>query len=277
MIAGPDILTTERRGRVYILTLNREERRNAFSAELLDRIAQEMERFDQDDELHVAILTGAGDVAFCAGHDMKEDVEGDVRGAAQPPYQAQRPHPQVWSWKPTIAAINGYCLAGGWYLAQCCDVRIAAEHASFGMPEAKWNLPAPFGAFHEYQISFGVAAEMLLWGRSITARRAYEIGFVNEIVPKGQALERAMEWAEEVCALGQDAVRAHKQLLYRGRDLSVAEREALGEDLFYWYWPKPVVDATAGQRAFTEKRKPRFDDSRSAVQGSGERDEPAGS
>lgn len=271
MITGTDVLKTERRGRVYVLTINREERRNAFSAELLDRLAQEMEHFDRDDELWAAILTGAGDVAFCAGHDMKEDLEGDVRGKKLPPYQAQRPHPQVWSWKPVIGAINGYCLAGGWYLAQCCDVRIAAEHATFGIPEAKWNLPAPFGAFPEYQISFGVAAEMLLWGRSITAQRAYEIGFVNEIVPKDAALDRAMEWAEEVCALGQDAVRAHKQLLYRGRDLSLAEREALGNDLFYWYPPKPgvVMDATEGPRAFAERRKPRFDEKQRLSNGSG--------
>jgi enoyl-CoA hydratase len=264
MITGDDVLLTETKNHIYKMTVNREERRNAMSAELMDRMAREWERFNEDDDLWVAIFTGAGDVAFSSGHDLKEDVEGDVRGGAfrsHKPYVARRASPQVATYKPTIAAINGYCLAGGWFLAQECDIRIAADHATFGMPEVKWNLPAGFGARHEYSATFGIAAEMLLWGRSITAQRAYEIGFVNKVVPKEQLMDEAMEWAEYMCTLGQPAVRAHKEMLYRGRDMSTGELQALGRDLFYWYPPKPGVhiDAEEGPRAFTEKRAARYD------------------
>lgn len=264
MITGKDVLLTEQKGHTYIMKVNREERRNAMSSELMDRMAQEWEYFNENDDLWVGIFTGSGDIAFSAGHDLKEDVEGDVRGGeyrSHKPYVARRPSPHVPTWKPTIAAINGFCLAGGWYLAQECDIRISADHATFGIPEVKWNLPAGFGARFEYQVSFGVAAEMLLWGRSITAQRAYEIGFVNKVVPREKLMDEAMEWADYMCTLGQPSVRAHKEMLYRGRDMSTNELNALGRDLFYWYPPKPGVhiDSTEGPKAFTEKRAAKYD------------------
>lgn len=260
MITGKDILLTERKKHIYIMTINREERRNAISDELRDRMAEEWEGFEEDDDLWVAIFTGAGDVAFSAGHDMKEDIEGDVRGGAMgshKPVPHRKPHPNMWTRKPTIAAINGYCLAGGWELAMRCDVRIVAEHASFGLPEVVWNLPATFGARLEYVATIGIACEMLMWGRRISAQRAYEIGFVNKIVPKGKVMDEAMEWAEHMCTLGLPSVMAHKEMIYRGRDMSVAEFNALSRDLFYWYPPKPgvAIDATVGPREFTEGKR----------------------
>ena len=264
MINGKDVLLTEQKGHIYVMTVNREERRNAMSSELMDRMAQEWEYFNENDDLWVAIFTGAGDVAFSSGHDLKEDVEGDVRGCefrSHKPYVGRRASTDVATYKPTIAAINGYCLAGGWFLAQECDVRISADHATFGIPEVKWNLPAGFAARHEYSMTFGIAAEMLLWGRPITAERAYQIGFVNKVVPKEKLMEECMEWAEYMCTLGQPSVRAHKQMLYRGRNMSTNELTALGRDLFYWYPPKPGVhiDATEGPRAFAEKREAKYD------------------
>ena len=194
---------------------------------------------------------------------MKEDIEGDVRGGGFRSHKAQgrrRPHPDIQTWKPTIAGINGYCLAGGWAMAQACDVRISADHATFGIPEVRWNLPAGFGARLEYTASVGIAREMLLWGRPITAQRSYEIGFVNKVVPKEKLMDEVMDWAEHMCTLGQDAVRAHKQMIYRSRNMSVAELNALGRDLFYWYPAKKGVvwDATEGPRAFAEKRTPEY-------------------
>ena len=265
MITGRDTLLTEKRGHIYILTINREERRNASSLELSDRLGEEWERFDEDEDLWVLILTAKGDVAFSAGHDMKEDVEGDVRGGPRGGMKQtprRKPHPWVSTWKPTIAAINGYALAGGWELAQRCDVRIAAEHATFGIPEIRWNLPAGFGAQLSQLPTWAIAAEMLLWGRPISAQRAYEIGFVNKVVPKERLMEEASEWAEYMCTLGQESVRGHKRLLHYARFVPPSEIQTLAEDIFYW-WPKKrgvVLDEDVGARAFAEKRQPDFSD-----------------
>ena len=260
MITGRDVLLTERRGPIYIMTINREERRNAISDELADRMAEEWETFEEDDSLSVAIFTGAGDVAFSAGHDMKEDVEGDVRGGGFRSHRRvprRRPGFGVPTRKPTIAAINGYCLAGGWELAMRCDVRLSSEHAEFGLPEVNWNLPAGFAAHLEYVTTIGVACEVLMWGRRISAQRAYEIGFVNKVVPQGKAMDEAMEWAEYMCTLGLPSVMAHKEMIYRGRNMSVSELDALGSDLFYWYPAKPgvTIDATEGPREFMAGRR----------------------
>ncbi|HEY90683.1 MAG TPA: hypothetical protein G4O07_02510 [Dehalococcoidia bacterium] len=260
MITGRDVLLTEKKGHIYIMTINREERRNAISGELVDRMAEEWETFEEDDDLWVAIFTGAGDVAFSAGHDMKEDVEGDLRGGAfgsHKPVPRRRPHPGMITRKPTIAAINGYCLAGGWELAMRCDVRLASEHAEFGLPEVTWNLPAGFAARLEYLTSIGIVCEMLMWGRRISAQRACEVGFVNKVVPEGKAMDEAMEWAEYMCTLGLPSVMAHKEMIYRGRDMSVSELGLLGRDLFYWYPAKPgvTIDATEGPREFMEGRR----------------------
>ncbi len=261
MITGRDVLLTERRGPIYIMTINREERRNAISSELSDRMAEEWETFNEDDDLWVAIFKGAGEVAFSAGHDMKEDIEGDVRGGAPRSIKLtprRQPHPDMLTRKPTIAAINGYCLAGGWMLAMRCDVRIAAEHATFGIPEVTWNNRASFGARLEYLSTIGIACEVLMWGRRLSAQRAYEIGFVNKIVPKDKLMDECMEWAEYMCTLALPSVMAHKELIYRGRNMPVAELEALGRDLFYWTpQPKPgvTIDPTVGPREFAAGRR----------------------
>jgi enoyl-CoA hydratase/carnithine racemase len=144
-------------------------------------------------------------------------------------------------------------------LAMCCDVRIAAEHATFGMPEVKWNLTAWFGARLEYLVSIGVACEMLMWGHTITAQRAYEVGFVNKVVPKEKLMDECMTWAEEVCSLGLPSVMAHKELIYRGRNMSVGELDALGRDLFYWWPPKSgvVTDPAEGAKKYFESKNTR--------------------
>ena len=159
--------------------------------------------------------------------------------------------------KPTIAAINGYCLAAGWLMAMRCDVRIAAEHAEFGIPEVTWNLSGGFGAHLAYVATIGIAWEILMWGRRISAQRAYEIGFVNKVVPKERLMDECMEWAEYMCTLGQPAVRAHKELIYRGRNMSWSDLHALEKDLFPWFWyPERLkIDATAGPKEFDAGRR----------------------
>ena len=267
MLVGRDVLLTERKGHIYTITVNREERRNAQSMELYERISEEYENFNEDDDLWVMIVTAKGDVAFSAGHDLKEDVEGDVRGGPRGGIKSpgrRRPHPGMSTFKPTIAAVNGYAMAGGWMMAQRCDVRIAAEHATFGIPEVKWNLPASFATEIAQFPTMAIASELVLWGHTITAQRAYEIGFVNKVVPKEQLMDEAMEWAEEMCTLGQPAVRAFKRLLYAAQYLPTTELASMSDDLFYWWPAKPgvTIDANEGARAFVEKRQPQFEDQR---------------
>ncbi|MFY9328086.1 MAG: enoyl-CoA hydratase/isomerase family protein [Georgfuchsia sp.] len=263
MISGDDVLLTETRGHVYVLTINRPERYNALSVELGDRLNEELERFNADPELWVMILTAAGDKAFCSGMDLKEFSELTERGETafiRPPFSSSN-HPFVASWKPIIAAINGYAYAGGWMLAQRCDLRIMSEKATLGVTENSWNLAAPFIAEKGVFPTSAIAAEVALMARPITAQRAYEIGFVNKVVAPERLMDETMDWANHLCSLGQEAVRGHKQLLYYGSWAPSSEIMTLGLDIFYWMGkgkPGVVVDSTVGSRAFAEKRKPDF-------------------
>lgn len=262
MLDGRDVLLTEKRGHIFILTMNRPERHNALSYQLMQRFDEEMERFDSDPDLWVTILTGAGEKSFCSGLDLKEFSERTARGEPTKPRPAGRgAHPFVPTWKPLIAAVNGYAFAGGWMMAQRCDLRIAAETASFGVPENRWNLAAPFVGQPHLFPTMAVAAEVALMARPITAQRAYEIGFVNKVVPSSQLMEEALSWAEHLCTLGQESVRGHKKVLYYGRWAPPGEIAGLGEDIFYWMGggkPGVVVDSTVGSRAFAEGRQPDF-------------------
>jgi enoyl-CoA hydratase/carnithine racemase len=160
-------------------------------------------------------------------------------------------------WKPTIAAINGYAIAGGWIMAQDCDIRIAAEHAELGISEVMWNLPVSGVACLTRQMHLQHALEVALWGdRRITAQRAYEMGWVNRVVPKERLMDEAMEWAERMLYLGPRAVRNIKQILYRGFYMPAMEGEAFGRALDQNL--EGMEDSIEGPLAFAEKRKPQF-------------------
>ncbi|MEV7649087.1 enoyl-CoA hydratase/isomerase family protein [Arthrobacter sp. NPDC089319] len=260
MLHGRDVLLTERIGHTYLLTINREERRNALSREFYARWDEELERFNEDDDLWVLVLTGAGDTAFSSGMDLREFTElqeGAVHTAAPARRKAH-----VWAptWKPMIAAINGFALAGGWDIAQRCDLRIASEDARLGITEVRWNLHAPFIAENHTFPTRAIASEVALMGQQMTAQRAYEIGFVNKVVPQADVVPEALKWAEHICTLGQESVRKHKQLLYYGRILPQSEVSHLTDELFYWVGNKPgvVVDSAVGSRAFAAEEEPDF-------------------
>ncbi len=247
-ITGPDILLYEKHDKVVVITLNRPERMNALSTELFERLAEAWEKFAADDDAWVAVVTGTGDKAFCAGADL-----GDVREAVinTPRFFGM----QVW--KPIIAAINGYAVAGGWMLAQKCDIRIAAEHAELGIAETRWNLPAGWVCSLTRQIGLGHALEIVLWGdRRISAQRAYEMGWVNRVVPKEKLMEEAMSWAERMLYLGPRSVRNIKEILYRAyyMPLEVGRRFAFALEQNI----DGMEDTLEGPRAFVEKRKPIF-------------------
>jgi enoyl-CoA hydratase/carnithine racemase len=246
-------------GRVVVMTMNRPEVMNALNNELANAIDAGWERFRDDDEALVAILTGAGDKAFSAGADLKEVAlirSGQVKPMPRRPSLGSLGE-SINLWKPTIAAINGYAVAGGWLRAQQCDIRIAAEHAQLGIAEVRWNISGGWVHPLTRQMHLGHALEIVLWGdRPITAQRAYEMGWVNRVVPKERLMDEAMEWAERMLYLAPRTVRNLKEILYRGFYMSYSEGTAFARALEQNL--AGMEDSIEGPRAFAEKRKPQF-------------------
>lgn len=251
----PATIRFETRGAIAIVTLDRPEARNALTREMLVGLETAFARFQADPELQVAVLTGAGDRAFCTGMDLKADVKqltaGDDMGFADP---TKRQLADVF--KPVIAAVNGYCVAGGLELMLGTDLRVAAEHASFGLGEVRVGL-IPLGGSHvrlPRQIPWAVAMELLLTGERIDARRAHEVGLVNRVVPLPELLPTALGLAEQICRNGPLAVQTAKEIAVRALALEsgfVLEK-ALGARVL------ASEDAREGPLAFAEKRQPKF-------------------
>jgi len=251
----PPTLLYEKRGHVALVTINRPKSMNAFTQEMLEAMDAAFADFNSDPDLWVAILTGAGDKAFTTGMDLKEALpslaEGEEMGYED---HTKRPFSDVFN--PIIAAINGYCLAGGLEFLQGTDLRIAAEHATFGLSEVRWGV-IPTGGSHvrlPRQIPWAIAMELLLTGQPIDAERAYGIGLINRIVPAQELLPTALELAEVICRNGPLAVRTAKEIVVRGMALEApfVLEKALGERVF------ASEDFKEGPRAFAEKRAPRF-------------------
>ncbi len=251
----PEEYQFEKRGKVAIFTINRPKAMNAFTGEMLAAMDSAFAQFQADDDLMVAILTNAGDKVFCAGMDLKEAIpmitSGDEMGYGD---HTKRPFSDVF--KPIICAINGACIAGGVEFMLGTDIRIAAEHTSFGLGEVKVGI-IPAGGSHirlPAQIPWAVAMEMLLMGRQITAQRAYEVGLINAVVPKDEVLDTAIAWAEEICKAGPLAVRTAKEIAVRGLALETGFvlEKALAAKVMR------SEDAKEGPTAFIEKRAPVF-------------------
>ena len=251
----PETFNYEKRGRIAIMTVNRPRAMNAFTGEMLAAMDASFADFQQDDELWVAILTGAGDKAFCAGMDLAEAIPR-LNSGEQLGYEDHTKRPFSDVFKPIIAAINGFCIAGGMEFMQGTDIRIAAEHATFGLGEVRFGL-VPTGGTHvrlPRQIPWAVAMELLLTGENIDARRACEVGLINRVVPREKLMEEALRIAEKICENSPLAVRTAKEIVVRQASLEqgfVLEK-AIGARVFGSY------DATEGPKAFMEKRKPEF-------------------
>ncbi|HLE81908.1 MAG TPA: enoyl-CoA hydratase-related protein [Dehalococcoidia bacterium] len=249
----------EKRGPVAWVTINRPDRMNALGREVNQGLRQAWLDFEADPELRVAVLTGAGDRAFCAGADLKEAAarggEGGM-GGGQP--AGSSPGPSVsMTTKPVIAAINGYCLAGGLELADACDLRIASENAEFGCPEVKWNLLHGYGAIRmAHSIPHAYAMQLLMTGEFIDAPEALKFGLVSKVVPQSQLVAKAQSMAEIIASRAPLAIRATKQLFYASLNMP------LNQALTYY---SPVTrlnslssDTKEGPLAFSEKRTPQF-------------------
>jgi enoyl-CoA hydratase len=202
-----------------VLTIDRPERRNAVDGETAELLRQGLRRFEQDAGARVLILTGS-EVAFCAGADLKalESLE---------PTHPEGPmgFTRVAASKPTIAAISGWCLAGGLELALWCDLRIAAEGSTFGLFERRWGVPLIDGGTQRLPrlIGMGRALELTLTGRAVDSEEALRIGLVNEVVPQGSQLERALELAEQLAGFPQETMLSDRRATLEGQGLTLEQ------------------------------------------------------
>ncbi len=244
----------EMRGATAIITINREGSRNAMNAEVRAGLVAAWQRFETDGGARVAILTGAGERAFCAGMDLKE---ASAIGLKVPPRGfIPTLGDSVQVSKPTIAAVNGLAMAGGWLLAQMCDLCVAAEHATFGITEARVGRGTPWAAPLIHMLPQRIMMELLLTGEPMSAARLHELGYVNHVVPGSELLPRCVELAARIAANAPLTVRAARALVYAATECGRSEALRAGERLF-----EPVYlseDAQEGPRAFAEKRPPRW-------------------
>lgn len=252
-----DDLLYDVREHVAYLTLNRPERRNALSTGLTSALLDAFDRATGDDDVWMVVVTGAGDRAFCAGGDLKEfdamaaagrPVPVPMRGVERNVYEALLEVP-----KPTVAVLNGAAVAGGFELALACDLRIAAEHAVLGMPEAKIGMGANFATvLLPRMVPRAVAFELLYTGRFIDAARALELGLVNRVVPGDRLAADAEAFVREIAGNAPLSLRRYKEMVGKGWELPVASALRLNVG------PNPYLseDRAEGIRAFLEKRPP---------------------
>jgi len=248
----------EKEGRVATFIFNRPEAMNALNVQIFRELHDAMADFRDDDELWVGIVTGSGEKAFCAGADIKETLSFLKDNAHSLWGFPTTPSRGMDMWKPLIAAINGFCLGGGLEIALSCDIRIAGEKARFGVPEVTLGLIPGDGGTQRLprMIPSCLAAEMLLMGKIIDAQEAYRIGLVNTVVPPEEVMAKAKEYAKNMCKAGPLAVRAAKEAMIRGCEMTLEDGLRLEYSLNAYL--TSTQDHAEGKAAFIEKRKPAF-------------------
>ncbi|HEY3735801.1 MAG TPA: enoyl-CoA hydratase-related protein [Jatrophihabitans sp.] len=236
------------------LTIDRPDARNALNADVRDGLWTGLRRFNEDDTAKVLVLTATGDKAFCAGGDLKEFADSNLR---VPPSDFM---PQfgrnIEVSKPTIAAVNGVAFAGGFLLTQNCDLVIAAENAQFAVTEVKVGRGSPWAVPLPWLVAPRVALEMVITGDPISAERAYQLGLVNRVVPLADLHDAAQELAERIAALAPLSVAAARRTSYLMTRNYFAEEFAEADRIW-----EPVYnsnDAQEGPASFRDKRKPNW-------------------
>ena len=268
---GPVVkVDKEEGGQVHVITMNRPHRLNSIGDGLGEALYDAFAAFRDDPTARVAILTGAGDRAFCAGADLiatSETRKAQSNGDSASGYRAPRTNKNIVPlsegmnlWKPTIAAVNGFAVAGGFMYAMQCDIRILAEHARVGIAEVRWNMGgAGWMIPVTRQIGLGSALELILWGDTqYTAERCYQIGWAQRVVPAEELMDTAMDYARRALSMAPRAVRNNKEAIYRGYYLEPMMADSFGRSL-----EQNLVgmqDSVEGPTAFSEKRKPNFTD-----------------
>jgi enoyl-CoA hydratase len=222
---GPPV-AYERRGAAAILTIDRQERRNAVDGPTAELLGAGFNRFEQDPDARVLVLTGAGDQAFCAGADLKAiETLGPRLDLPEGPLGFTRRTAS----KPTIAAISGWCLAGGLELALWCDLRVAAEGSTLGFPERRFGVPLIDGGTQRLPriVGLGRALDIILTGRMVPVEEAAAMGLITQVVEAGRHLERALEIAEGLTAFPQETMLADRRAAIEGIGLTFEEGLAL--------------------------------------------------
>lgn len=271
-----DVLSYEVRDRKAYITLNRPERMNALSRELMRELAEAFRQADTDENVFVVILSGAGGRAFSAGADLKEmaavmEAAPDSANGHSAPRRTISAHPEVAREghmlgfddvnncsKPVIAAIDGYCMAGGMEVALYCDIRLATRKSTFAMPEPKRHLlSGPAFVYLSRMIPLGEALRMELVGDPIDAERAYQIGLIQGLYDDRAALEAAADgMADKILENSPLAVQFLKRIVKDGRDMTVAHHWKFAE--MFAFTLGRTEDALEGPKAFAEKRKPEW-------------------
>jgi enoyl-CoA hydratase len=252
-----DEVLQERRGHVVILTINRPEARNAINGPVSLAMSGFMDELAEDPDCWVVVITGSGDKAFSAGMDLKAFASGeggDIMGASGGfGGLTQRTFP-----KPIIAAVNGSALAGGFEIMLSCDLVVAAEHATFGIPEAKRGLIAGAGGLIRMpkRLPIAIALELAMTGDTIDAARAFELGLVNRVVPSSVVIEEAVSLADRIAANAPLAVRYSKSVMKQAAELSEAEGWRINAEAVGVVFTS--ADAMEGPVAFAEKRPPNW-------------------
>jgi len=248
---------TEVDGRILVVTIDRPERMNALHPPGNHEMAKVFDDFAADPDLWVAIVTGAGERAFCAGNDLRFQAEHGRQ--PQPDSHFGGLTARFDLTKPVIAAVNGVAMGGGFEIALACDIVVAAENAVFALPEPRVGLVALAGGVHRLtrSIPYHKAMGMILTGRRVSAQEGSELGFVTEVVPQGQALAAAKRWAAQILECSPVSIRTSKDVIARGANFA-----ALAEAYRHPYESVDVLrssqDTIEGPKAFAEKRKPNW-------------------
>ena len=259
-------ITTEKKGRVLIITINRPEVMNAMQPTTHKELSHAFDSFEKDEDAFVAILTGAGEKSFSTGNDLKfmsnrtpeqaagaaaemKSIAGGFGGLTE----------RFTCLKPIIAAVNGFALGGGMEMTLACDLIVAAEHARFGIPEVAVGVNALAGGLYRLhrRIPFNKAMELALTGRNMSAQEAYQFGLVNQVVPSSELMDAALALANKICDNSPLAVRASKQIIHESIKYDIEECFDLNK--------YPAVkrnmdseDFREGPKAFAQKRKPEW-------------------
>jgi len=251
-----ETLTFEKKDRIACLTLNRPEQRNAITLEMWNLLEKYWDQVNEDDDIRVVIITGAGDKVFCAGMDLKEadrlrkEGKENILKLVDDPFMQKMRKVN----KPIIAAINGSVFAGGFLIALNSDIRVCVQDTTFAITEAKVGRGSPWAIPLLWMLPLGIVMELTLTGEAISVERMYQMGFVNRLVRREELMPAAMGIAECIKDNAPLSVRAAKESLLRGMDLGLKAGFEKAIEIYQSVYESE--DAQEGPRAFAEKRKP---------------------